>query len=290
MKILISTDSSCLLKNGELEKLNIRVFPLNVIVDGVEYLDGVTIRQEQLKEYMLDGKQIKTSTPPLGTVIEYFEGIFSEGYDKVIHFTISSKLSSMYSLFANVSSNFFDGKIVVVDSYAVSSLMLSHVLFAYDKLQEGVEPEKIKELIEERKNDYYICFTPENLTALKNGGRISPSVAAIGNTIGLKPILTFNDGELGKEGTTLNMKKVFIEKINKTVKKFSTEKYDFSLVSFGANEKIFNSLKEHFLEEVGEDVLITGGIPINICAHCGPGTIGYLVTPKINGKSIKDFI
>ena len=36
--------------------------------------------------------------------------------------------------------------------------------------------------------------------------------------------------------------------------------------------------------------VIEGFIPINICAHCGPGTIGLLVTPKINTKSINDFM
>ena len=40
---------------------------------------------------------------------------------------------------------------------------------------------------------------PENLVALKNGGRISPAVAAIGNVIGIKPIINLIDGELKKE-------------------------------------------------------------------------------------------
>ena len=34
----------------------------------------------------------------------------------------------------------------------------------------------------------------------------------------------------------------------------------------------------------------TGIIPINVCAHCGPGTYGVVISPKINGKTIKEFI
>ena len=43
-------------------------------------------------------------------------------------------------------------------------------------------------------------------------------------------------------------------------------------------------------EEKMNQKLITGIIPINVCAHCGPGTIGLAVSKKINGKSISDFI
>ena len=41
MKILISTDTSCLVNNEMLKKYDISVFPLNVIIDGEEFLDGV---------------------------------------------------------------------------------------------------------------------------------------------------------------------------------------------------------------------------------------------------------
>ena len=76
-----------------------------------------------------------------------FEKIFNEGYEKVIHFTISSKLSSMNQLFNNVSRDYFDNKIIVIDSYAVSSVMLSHVLFTVDELAKGTEIEQIIEKI-----------------------------------------------------------------------------------------------------------------------------------------------
>ena len=51
--------------------------------------------------------------------------------------------------------------------------MLSHVLVAYEELQKGTSIEDIVNKIEERKNKDIVCFIPENLTALKNGGRIS---------------------------------------------------------------------------------------------------------------------
>ena len=69
MKILISTDTSCLVNNEFMNKYEISVFPLNVIINGKEYLDGVTINQAQLCKAMRLGKTIKTSTPAYGSII-----------------------------------------------------------------------------------------------------------------------------------------------------------------------------------------------------------------------------
>lgn len=288
MKVLISTDSSCLINYEILKKNNVSVFPLNVIIDGEEFLDNVTISQDELLKAMNDKKSIKTSTPALGMVIDYFEKLFDQGYDKIIHFTISSKLSSMYNLFKSVSINEFDGKVIVIDSYCASALMLSHVLYAVDELKKGVAPEEIAQKIELRKDKNYICFMPKDLNALKNGGRISPAVAAIGNTLGLKPVISLTDGELIKDTMATNMKKKFRDLFNTRLEKFPASDFDYTIVSFDGDENIVNALAEH-IETSCETKILKGIMPINVCAHCGPGTIGLVASPKINGKSIKDF-
>lgn len=290
MKVLISTDTSSILNYGILEKNNISIFPLNVIIDGEEFLDGVTIKQDKLKEEMRANKVIKTSTPPLGEVIEYFENKLEEGYDHVIHFTISSKLSSMYNLFENVAKGEFPGKVTIIDSYAISSIMLSHILYAKEEVEKGTPILDICKEIEERKKHSFVCFIPENLTALKNGGRISPAAAAIGNTIGLKPVILLQNGELVKDSVTRSPKKKFKEHLEKCVEKFPISEYDYSLLDFDGDEFTISVIKENLIELIGEENIISGVLPINVCAHCGPGTYGVVISPKINGKSIKSFI
>ena len=173
MKILVSTDTSCLTSKNTFEKYDISIFPLNVIIDGTEFLDGITITQDELKDAMRGNKIVKTSTPPLGTVIEYFENLFEKGYDKIIHFTISSKLSSMYQLFTNVAETHFKDRLIVIDSNALTTIMLSDVLYTYLAINDGISVEEVIKEIENRKNKNYVRFIPENLTALKNGGRIA---------------------------------------------------------------------------------------------------------------------
>ena len=289
MKILISTDTSCIINQEGLDRFNISVFPLNVIIDGQEYLDGITINQDELAKAMRENKKIKTSTPPMGEVIEYFEKLFNQGYDQIIHFAISSQLSSMYDLFNNVSNNYFEGKVKVVDSYGLSSLMLSHILYTYDELNKGTSIEDIVNNIEERKKDNSVVFIPENLTALKNGGRISPAIAMIGNTLGLKPVISLKEGKLEKESMTRNSKKFFQDKIKEYSQKYKVDDYDYYIVSFDGKENVLNFVLECAKEILGENNFHQGILPINVCAHCRSGTIGLLVTPKINSKSISEF-
>lgn len=290
MKIALSTDTSCTISKELARKLSIHVFPLNVIIDGEEYLDGVSINQDELCKAMRDGRIIKTSTPPPSQITEYFEKIFDEGYDRVIHFTISSKLSSMNQLFKDMSRDHFDNKIVVIDAYSVCSYMLSHVLYAYDELSLNHDLDTIVEGIEKRKNNGLISFVPENLTALKNGGRISPAIAALGNIIGLKPILMLKDGGLSKEAMTRNVKKTLCAQVKEIKDNYPNKDYDYSIVSFDGNKGLIDALLNEFNNEFPNLEVPVLPIAINVCAHCGPGTVGIIVSPKINDHSLNDYL
>lgn len=289
MKTLVSTDTSCLINYEILKKYEISVFPLNVIIDGCEYLDGVTINQEQLCKAMREPKSIKTSTPAYGVIIDYFDELFNKGYEHIIHFTISSKLSSMFNLFSTIAEENYNGKLTIVDAYSVSSLMLSQVLYTYEEVQKGTVLELILEEIEKRKSDGAAFIIPENLNALKNGGRVSPTIAAIGNTIGIKPIIALIDGALEKDTMIKNVKKACIEKAKEYLKKYSKENYDYTIIQFDPKESTYQYVFTEMEELLGKGVVINGIVPINVCAHCGPGAIGIVVTPKINNKSLNEF-
>ena len=244
MKIKISADTSSLINSEVLKKNEISEFPLNVIVDGVEYLDGVSINQDELLNYMINDSVIKTSTPPPGVIVDYFENLFKE-YDQVIHFTISSKLSSMYSLFTNIANEYFAGKLIIIDSYSGSSLMLSHALYVKEEVAKGTDIETICKNIEQRKKDNFVWLIPKNLTTLKKGGRVSPAIAAVGNVLGLKPVLSFVDGALVKDGMTKSMKKAFFEKIDENYDKCPVTNYDYTIISFDGDVNVVNMLSEY---------------------------------------------
>ena len=117
--------------------------------------------------------------------------------------------------------------------------MLSHMLYAKEEVEKGTDINLILKEIENRKKDNYVWIIPKNLTSLKNGGRISPAIATMGNILGLKPILTFNDGQLEKGSMTRSMKKAFFEKIDEVYNTHPVKDYDYTIISFeGDNRSI----------------------------------------------------
>ena len=101
-------------------------------------------------------------------------------------------------------------------------------------------------------------------------------------------ILDLKNGELEKETMVKNSKKTVADQIELMTEKLSVNEYDYTLINFDGNVSTLNWISD-YAESKGL-YLNKGILPINVCAHCGPGTIGLSISKKINEKSLKDFI
>ena len=59
----------------------------------------------------------------------------------------------------------------------------------------GASVDEVISHIHERLEHTRPIFIPLNLRCVKKSGRISPAAAFVGDAIGLKPLITFEDGE-----------------------------------------------------------------------------------------------
>lgn len=282
MKILVTSDSTCALSREEAEKIGLPILPLNVIVDGNEYHDGIDINPEKLCSMMRKGSIIKTSTPTPYEIESFFDHYLTDDVDHIIHFTISSKLSSMYDLFTNICKQKYGDRVTVIDAYSVCYYMLTHVLTAKKMAEENKSVDEIVTAVKDRIGTGLITFIPETLTYLKNGGRISPAQCFFGNMLGLKPVINFKDGGLFKDSTTRNMKKTLSEVIDRfAAQKLDPEVWEICVVVFDTDEKLVEFVKNKIEEKLPEFTYHIAPLSINVCAHTGPGTIGIGTTRKV---------
>lgn len=282
-KIIVSCDTTIAMSKSKIDELGLNVIPLNTIADGVEYHDTVDIDAEKLCELMRNGAKISTSTPTIGEIEEYFDRLFEESKaDVIIHFTISSKLSSMFSLFTTVCEERYGDKVKVIDSHSICCFMANQVLYAKQLVEEGLDVNEIIEKVSELKDKESVIFIPESLEYLKRGGRISPAVATIANLIGVLPILTFKDGVVGKQGVTRTVKKAFMSNFEEWNKNIPSFKEDYVLVVLSASddfEKI-NKAKE-IIDIINPGMeIIFRNLSLNVTAHTGPGVIGLGIMKK----------
>ena len=280
-RIAITADTTCAISKEEAKALGLHILPLNVIVDGVEYHDGVDIDNPTLTKMMRGGSVIKTSTPTFKELEDFFDGVFAEGYDKVIHFTISGSLSSMFSMFTLGCEERYGDKVAVIDSKLVCSYMGNLVKYA-DKLnKEGKPFEEIVELSKERAGLVEIYFLPESMEFLKRGGRVSPALAAIGGLLGIKPVLIFRNAVIEKYGTARSLKQIsskIVEELSKNG--YTPEEHEIHIVELDADLNV--KVATDFMAKAfpGFDIKVTP-LSINVAAHTGPGTVGIGIVKKV---------
>ena len=280
-KRIVTSDSTCAISRKDAEKIGLPILPLNVIVDGREFHDGIDMDNETLAKVMRGGAVIKTSTPTPFEIETFFNAIFEQGYEEIIHITISSKLSSMFDLFTLTCANLYGDKVKVLDSLSVCSFMGNHVLATIENVKSGMPTSEVIEAFKKRQASEEVYFFPESLTYLQRGGRISPAVAAIGNFLGLKPVLGFREGAVEKDGATRNIKRSIEDVLKKLkAKKYSKDTCELHVVIFDTSAATLDIMRHAIERNLPEfDVFVTP-LSINVAAHTGPGTIGVGMVKK----------
>ena len=95
--IIISSDSTCDLSQELIDRYQIRILPMGVSLGDKIYRDGVDITPDDIySHHEKTGQLPKTSAINVAENMEYFEQLTKDG-SAVIHFTISSSMSSTYS-------------------------------------------------------------------------------------------------------------------------------------------------------------------------------------------------
>lgn len=197
MKIII--DSTTDLPKELIEKYDIDVLPLRVLINDKEYTDKETITVDEVYDAMKRGICPKTSLPNPKRTYELFKEYASKGID-FIFYSFSSKLSSTFQnaflIIEELKEEFPKVKMVALDTRA-GSIGAGLIALQGAKLAEkGFSFENILRISKDCIKHIEHVFTIDDLNWLLKGGRIKKSSALIGNALNIKPILDVKDGEM----------------------------------------------------------------------------------------------
>lgn len=205
MKIAIATDTNSSMTQKQADEHGIYLLPMPVIIDGETYLEGLNINNAQLYNAMKEHRDISSSQPSPGQLIEFWENILKDGYDQIVYIPMSSGLSNSCHNAIQFSMD-YDGKIQVVDNHRISLTQEASVLSALLLAQQGLTAEEIKNYLEERAYQASIYITVDSMEYLKKGGRVTPAAAAFASVLNLKPILTIQGDKLDTYAKARGMK------------------------------------------------------------------------------------
>ena len=282
-KIKIVTDSTSDIPKNLAQELGIEILPLTLTVNENEYRDGIDITQQEFYEILETSETVPSSScvsPALYT--ELYEKSYEEGYTDVILTSINSKGSSTYQGAVMSKQMFFEdhpdavGKINIynVDSGTYSMIYGLAVIEAARMANDGAAAREIVEHIENRVKDARGMFVPMNLKFVKKSGRVSAASAFVGDALGLKPVITFEDGESLVISKIRGEKKVVPELLSlvKSERKVGTP---YMLVG-GNNDEQFNKLRDMCTEVLGEPPILEYPVGCVIAINTGPNIIGII--------------
>lgn len=199
-KIAIIADSSCDFTPEQAEKAGFSVVPLQVTFeDGSVYRDGVDLTSEEFFQKLAASKQLpKTSQPTIETWMDAMRQYAD--YDDIIVITVSGKVSGSLSG-ASMARRMlreeeqFQPNIHLIDSMTASGAVAGFALEAVRMVREGCQAQEILNRMMYLQNHLAVYFIFDSLEYLRKGGRIGKATALAGKVMGIKPLLTFFEGE-----------------------------------------------------------------------------------------------
>ena len=277
MKIKISADSTCDLSQELIEQYNVSVKPLHVTLGDKDCLDGVTIQPQDIYDFYAATKKLpKSGACSADEYLEFFQGILDEGYDGIVHFSISSGMSASHNnavLAAKELNNVF-----VVDSRQLSSGTGLLVLDACDMVAAGLSAKEIADRANSRTNATRSSFIVDTLEFLYKGGRCSALALLGANILQIKPCLEVKDGLIGVSAKPMGRYRRCVAKYCENIKNGMTnpdKKRCFvthTKMDDGITEEVIATVKSWgIFDEILETVAGS-----TVTTHCGANTIGIL--------------
>ena len=193
-KIGIITDTNSGMTEQEAHQCGVTLMPMPFTVNGRNYVENVNMSYMEFFECLAGGASVATSQPSPEDVTACWDRALQE-YEKVIYIPMSSALSSSCQS-ARLFADDYDGRVLVADNRRISISQKQSVYDALKWVGEGLSAEEVLQRLLDTALDASIYLTVDNLKYLKRGGRITPSVAAIGTVLNIKPVLQIQGGKL----------------------------------------------------------------------------------------------
>lgn len=277
MSIKIIADSTCYLPKEYIDKYNVSIVSLNVLLNGNSYRE-TDLSNDWFYNEMAKSPTIPTSSQPsIEELYSTVESLVKDGHD-VVGVFLSSDMSGTFStsnLVKNmILENYPNAKIVMIDSRSNCMQAGFAVLEAAKASNENKSLDEVVSIAKNVIENSKFIFVRETLDYLKKGGRIGGAAALFGSLLQIKPILTVEDGKT-TVFTKVRTKKKAIDKIVNTVLEQNSKSPIKGIIVHHINcESEGQELADRLKNSLGLDNVKIQSIGPIIGLHVGPGSIG----------------
>ncbi|HEX6393892.1 MAG TPA: DegV family protein [Acidimicrobiales bacterium] len=270
MTVSVVTDSAASLPSGEVIRLGISVVPFNLILDGVAYRDG-ELRSDEVIAAAGD-RQMSTSCPSPG---EFAKAIDDHGIgDGTVLITVASTMSSSYHSAMLASRYFRDGQVHVVDSRTAAGAQGLVILAAAEAAASGASLDEVIAAAEYAARKVRLVASIENFQFLARSGRVPAVTAWAANTIGMRALFEFSNGEPLPLRPSVGQKAA-LDRIVRSIERPCPGEGILRIAvlhaqAIGVAERLANRIRSANIEA---ELFISPFSSVMV-AHTGPGVVG----------------
>lgn len=275
MKIAISAESTIDIQKDLLVKYDIHIVPFAVTLGERTAFDGDITPQEIFDFVDKTGQLPRTSAVNEFQFEEHFKALL-KNYDAVIHFSLSSAISSAHENASKVAANMKN--VFVIDTKTLSTGIALLAIHGRELANKGLKPEEIVEKCTKRLPYVQASFVLNNLEYLYKGGRCS-SLQRFGvNLFKIRPqILVTQDGTMISGKMYRGKDEVVVRKYcEDTLASFDNPDKTVAFVTATNYSDDIFAIAENALRDKGFKTIYRTTTGATITSHCGDKTIGIL--------------
>lgn len=286
--IKIMADSTCDLPQDILDKYNIGIAPLNIIIDGKSYRDKIDLTADEFFKLLETLKEHPTtSMPSPDEYIKIFDQAVEEGHKEILCISMSSGTSGSYQSAVIAKDYYYEENIDTdVKIYIVDSLSMSHgsgwlIMKSAQLRDEGYTFEQLIEFNESYKANvkHFLCV--DDLDNLIKSGRLTNASAFIGKLLKIKPIMSMKKSRGAIVAKERGRKRVLKFYVDEFVRRVNLDITNFIIVGYTTAINMAEELVDKIKKETdfkGHIYIMQMGAAVG--THVGSGGLSMFFVEK----------
>ena len=279
--IQIFVDSGANLSPELREQYNIHLLPMALTIDdqpAPEGLDG-----HEYYEALRSGADVRTSMVNPDDARKAFEPYIAQG-DDVVYFSISAGISGSWWSAKLAGDELMEQypqrRVCPIDSMGASLGAGIPALKASSLVRQGMGLDELVEKMTVYCQNYCQYFAVDDLKYLRKGGRLPAAVAVAGGMLGIKPLITIQDGRVAMAGKARGLPGAYVALFKKVEEMGGINPAFPALAGYTVSPREVTPIQTYLRDNLQQEDLLVRQIGCVIGTHAGPGAFGIAFFDK----------
>ncbi len=283
-EIALITDSIADIPQNLIDKYEIHMIPLNMMIDGVSFLDRQTINLDYFFEYLENAEEFPSSSLPTADFIYNYLMKIKDRYKSMLVISVAEELSGTGKAFKQAIKKLkseAELPVTYIDSRLNSGAQGLLVLKAAEETENSKSLDDIEKIIKEYRSKAKIYVNVNTFDYMVKGGRVSPMKGFIANLLNFKPIVSLDEEGKGViKGKSLTRKGVSKKIEDLVVNINKKEPIDKYCIVHSRADQLAEEWENEITELLGFGPEYIMNISSVTALNAGPGSVALSLISK----------